>query len=47
MRHGQWLGRSPNPGQPGARTEPVSCPVTALTSHTTVRSPACQAAWFG
>ena len=34
-------------GHPAARTEPVSRPVTARTSHTTMRWPACQAAWFG
>ena len=45
MRHGEWLGGAP--GYPCARTEPVSRPFTALTSHTTVRSPACQAAWLG
>ena len=35
------------PDQLFARTEPLSCPLTAPTSHTTVRSPACQAARFG
>jgi N-acetylglucosamine-6-phosphate deacetylase len=51
MRHGEWLGGAPElslrVSYPCARTEPVSRPFTALTSHTTVRSPACQAAWFG
>lgn len=40
-------GRRPSWDQPYARTEPVSRPLTARTSHTTVRSPPCQAAWFG
>ena len=47
MRQGEWLDWEPGRVQLGARTEPVSFPVTARTSHTTVRSPACQAAWFG
>jgi N-acetylglucosamine-6-phosphate deacetylase len=41
MAGGQWLAQAP------LRTDPVSFPVDELTSHTTVRSPACQAVWFG
>ena len=33
--------------QPPLRTEPVSGPLAELTSHTTVRTPACQASWLG
>jgi N-acetylglucosamine-6-phosphate deacetylase len=49
MAGGQWLAQAPPTryGQPGLRTDPVRFPVDELTSHTTVRSPACQAAWFG
>jgi N-acetylglucosamine-6-phosphate deacetylase len=41
MAGGRWLAQAP------LRTDPVSFPVDELTSHTTVRSPACQAVWFG
>jgi len=51
MAGGQWLAQAPaDPGyagQLGLRTDPVSFPVDELTSHTTVRSSACQAVWFG
>jgi hypothetical protein len=36
-----------NRGQLLLRTEPLSGPSAALTSHTTVRTPACQASWLG
>ena len=51
MAGGQWLAQAPASAGPavqlGLRTDPVSFPVDELTSHTTVRSPACQAVWFG
>ena len=51
MAGGQWLAQAPagsgSAGQLPLRTDPVSFPVDELTSHTTVRSPACQAVWFG
>jgi len=50
MAAGQWLAQAPpttRHGQLPLRTDPVSFPVDELTSHTTVRSAACQAVWFG
>ena len=41
-------GADPGHGNhPPLRTEPVSGPADELTSHTTVRTPACQAFWLG
>jgi N-acetylglucosamine-6-phosphate deacetylase len=49
MAGGQWLTQAPPTrcSQLALRTDPVRFPVDELTSHTTVRSPACQAVWFG
>jgi len=49
MAGGQWLAQAPptRKRQLPLPTDPVRFPVDELTSHTTVRSPACQAVWFG